>query len=267
MSKHALDLSVAKSENLSESDRSSNVGTNDSHPAEDKSVFLTIVLPGTSSLLSSIFPINIPSLIAAFRAAPQLSTELSSLSTISTGIPPPMTTLSISLSLRPSWGSSSSGRGSCINSDDGNRGSSSGISNGSSKSGSINGSDGSDDSLLYGVAMNQRDESALHSFVVEDAKMVLQLGKADGDRDAIKSVLVDRTGERIPPLSAAENAFLALHYSRQLTGHKADGLMYGTAKNLEYCVLEMVKMDQGQFANEALNDTRKLANMMKDMGD
>ncbi|KAG9062733.1 hypothetical protein KI688_005039 [Linnemannia hyalina] len=54
---------------------------------------------------------------------------------------------------------------------------------------------------------------------------------------------------------------------KQVTGLKADGLVYGTAKGLEYCVLEMAKKDQGQFTTKALKDTRKLAKMMKDIGD
>ncbi|KAF9939559.1 hypothetical protein BGZ65_010141 [Modicella reniformis] len=49
--------------------------------------------------------------------------------------------------------------------------------------------------------------------------------------------------------------------SKQFTAHKADGLVYGTAKNLEYCVTEMAKKDQGQFATKDLNDTHKLAKM------
>lgn len=53
--------------------------------------------------------------------------------------------------------------------------------------------------------------------------------------------------------------------SKQLTGHKADGLVYGTAKNLECCVLEMAKKDQGWFATKALGDIRKPAKLMKDI--
>ncbi|KAG0371618.1 hypothetical protein BGX24_001427 [Mortierella sp. AD032] len=231
--------------------------------------------------------INITSFVSAFRAASQLSAELSGLSTISSGIPPPMTTLSISSPLHPSWGTSSSSRGSCINSDDGNSGSSFGSSYGSSKRGSSNRSGGSDgsgsshipadqvammnellkynfeqfpslgwmlpsgatiDSLLFGVATNQRYESSLHSFVVEDSR-------------------VNKPGETISQASQNRRNDCRTLISKQLTGLKADRLVYGTAKNLEYCVLEMVKIDQGQFANEAFNDTRKPTNMMKDMGD
>lgn len=320
---------------------------------------------------------DIPSVVAAFRAAPQTSTA-------STNMPPPPTP-SLSSS-RPSRAlSSRSSSGSVTNSS----------SNGSS--GNRNNrltpdqvtmmhdlfkhnfdqfpgqawtlpSGTTMDSLLYNVAMNQRYESALHSFILEDVKMAPQLAADDRDRHAIQSILIDRVGEHIPPLSAAETAFLALYCkapdevdellsngwhnmgaelddkpteefrrvthecvwailtayrqvdfvvplesseswfnhrlwwflslaffsphrvnnqpgeiasqasqhrrnegrtldSRQLTGHKADGLVYGTVKRLEYCVMEMAKKDQGQTGTKALNDTRKLAKTMKDMRD
>ncbi|KAF9939557.1 hypothetical protein BGZ65_010139 [Modicella reniformis] len=321
--------------------------------------------------------IDIPSLVAAFHAAPQLSVERSGLSTASTSMPLPTTTLSLSSSSRPSRASSS-----CSHGSNGSNRSSNGNSGSSrlqadqvammhelfkynfeqfSGQGWTLPSGATIDSLLYGVAMNQHYETTLHSFVVEDAKMVLQLSNDDGDRDAIKSVLIDRAGEHNPPLSAAETAFLSLYCrapdeldellstygwramgaeldekpteefrrvthecvwailtayrqvnfsllrgsseswvnhrlwwflslalfsphcvknepgeivsqasqhrrnegrtldSKQLIGHNADGLVYGAAKNLEYCVLEMAKEDQ--------NDTRKLAKMMKDVGD
>ncbi|KAF8950747.1 hypothetical protein BGZ46_004353 [Entomortierella lignicola] len=51
-------------------------------------------------------------------------------------------------------------------------------------------------------------ESALHSFVIEDVKGVLQLAKDGKDRALLKTTLVDRPKEQLPALSTPEKAFL-----------------------------------------------------------
>ncbi|KAK3815498.1 MAG: hypothetical protein J3Q66DRAFT_370826 [Benniella sp.] len=177
--------------------------------------------------------IDVPSLVAAFHAASQISPEPSGPRTASTSMPPPTITSSVSSSSRSSRASSSRGQGS--------------ISSGGSKNSSSNESGGgissrltanqaammhdlfkynfeqfpgqewilpsgvTVDSLLYGVALNQCYESTLHSFVLEDPTMIIQLAKDDRDQDAIKSLCIDRTQELMPPLSEAETNFLQLY--------------------------------------------------------
>ncbi|KAF9920600.1 hypothetical protein FBU30_009551 [Linnemannia zychae] len=64
------------------------------------------------------------------------------------------------------------------------------------------------DQILYSYAEGLTYESALHSFIIEDAEGVLQLATQDADRASLTTKLVDRVGERLPSLSAPEVTYL-----------------------------------------------------------
>ncbi|KAF9899395.1 hypothetical protein EC991_008936 [Linnemannia zychae] len=54
---------------------------------------------------------------------------------------------------------------------------------------------------------------------------------------------------------------------RQYTGHKADGMVITKLSRFELCAIEAAKKDSGPNGTKALDDTRKLAKMTKDMHD
>ncbi|KAG0223270.1 hypothetical protein BGW41_005623 [Actinomortierella wolfii] len=54
---------------------------------------------------------------------------------------------------------------------------------------------------------------------------------------------------------------------RQAVGHKADGIVVTKVKRFEICAIETAKKDNGPNGTKALDDTRKLAKMTKDMHD
>lgn len=173
--------------------------------------------------------INVPSLVAAFAAAPQLSEETPITSTTMSPPPPSPHPITMprasSLSLRSCTKSSRSRMS--RTSDSSNSGSS------SSSGGHLTPASilkmknlfkenfdkfGGDawtlpsgavlDDLLSGLIEDLTYESALHSSVIEDIDGVLRLAAQEMDRAALKAMLVERDGERISTLSAPEVAFL-----------------------------------------------------------
>ncbi|KAF9110671.1 hypothetical protein BGX27_006019 [Mortierella sp. AM989] len=339
--------------------------------------------------------INVHSLVAAFAAAPQISETPAT----STNMSPPLCPVSVTeATYAPSRLRTTSNRSK------GNRTSSSSSSNSSSSNSSNSKSSttsgglspatilkmqtlfrknfdefGGDawklpsgailDNLLAAHVERLPYESALHSFVIEDVKGILQLATDEKDRALLKTTLVDRPKEQLPALSTPEKAFLkkynmppedlwnllatsgwrtigsglkkkpdeefqeivhtcVLHLlteyrkvgmvvptdskeswythvlwrflgvsmycprrleyqpgevhshasslrrnkvrtreERQFTGHKADGIVVTKLSRFELCAIEAAKKDIGPNSTKALDDTRKLAKMTKDMHD
>ncbi|GJJ77622.1 hypothetical protein EMPS_09981 [Entomortierella parvispora] len=340
---------------------------------------------------------NFPSLVAAFAAAPRIpETSPVGLASVPdvTYLPPRQ-----SVTQNKSKGSKAGSSSSNNNSNGSNGSSGSGSGSGSSRSSTISGGQLSPSTILKMRTLFRKNfdeyegnawelpsgaildnlladhieklpsESALHSFIIEDVKGILQMVTDETDRALLKTTLMDRSTEQLSALSPPEKAFLkkynlppdhlrnllatsgwrtvgnslkkkpddefqeAAHFSiqylftiyrqvgmvvptdsteswythvlwhfigvlmhcpfrleyqpgeahsrasshrrnknrtreeRQYTGHKADGLVITKLSRFELCAIEAAKKDNGPNGSKALDDTRKLAKMTKDMHD
>ncbi|KAF9923254.1 hypothetical protein BGZ65_009001, partial [Modicella reniformis] len=114
------------------------------------------------------------------------------------------------------------------------------------------------DNLLAAHVESLPYESALHSFVIEDVKGVLQLAMDEKDRALLRTKLVDRPKEQPAALSEPEKAFLkkynllpddcgtywppgGVHF--HASGHKADGMVITKLSSFELCTIEAAKKD------------------------
>ncbi|KAF9578052.1 hypothetical protein BGW38_006369 [Lunasporangiospora selenospora] len=156
--------------------------------------------------------INVPELVAAFKAAPILDTEMVK----AASMPPP------SAPLPPSPMTAGSER---IAQD---RARSSSFSSGYDSSGSSGSRHltpaqvaqmqatfktnfNNFDRMLYDAIKDRRYECSLHSFVIDDPAVVLGLFPDTKDQDELKRVLIGREDEVLPALSSAEMAFLEMY--------------------------------------------------------
>ncbi|KAI7821515.1 hypothetical protein BC939DRAFT_478236 [Gamsiella multidivaricata] len=187
--------------------------------------------------------IDVTSLIAAFKEAPEIATSDSTTST-ATAMPPPPSPLmampkaatsSSRSSMASSWSrfnnvsnSSSNGSGSGSGSSSNGSGGGCGSSSGNPTPGQIltmkslfkenfNKFRGGAWSLPSGAVLDERlrgvieclpYESALHSFVIEDVDALLQLFEDTTDQKEIERIMVTRKDEGLPVLSPAEHNFL-----------------------------------------------------------
>ncbi|KAG0238861.1 hypothetical protein BGW42_000022 [Actinomortierella wolfii] len=67
------------------------------------------------------------------------------------------------------------------------------------------------DSLLRTYILTLAKESALHSFVIEDVASLLRIVTEESDKKELKAVLVERPGEQSRDLSESQKLYLALY--------------------------------------------------------
>ncbi|KAF9995305.1 hypothetical protein BGZ65_009039, partial [Modicella reniformis] len=177
--------------------------------------------------------IDVASLIAAFKDAPEIATSDSTTSTATAMSPPPPPQIAIP---KAATSSSRSSKAPSSQSRSNNASNSSNSSNNGSDSGSSGNptpgqiltmkslfkenfnkfrggawslpSNAVLDERLRGVIECLPYESALHSFVIEDVDALLQLFEDTTDQKEIERIMITRKGEGLPALSPAEHNFL-----------------------------------------------------------
>ncbi|KAF9575920.1 hypothetical protein EC968_000881 [Mortierella alpina] len=160
---------------------------------------------------------SVESIITRFRDAPYLESEEPATSIATSALPPPAITSSLSLARSTRSRSSGSSSSSSSNS---TLGSAAIIKMKEEFQKHYDAFEGNSWQLPSGTVVDQviaehvktlPYESGLHSFIIEDVNVILRLFPSEADKDELKRVLVERSGEGLAKLSAEELHSLSLY--------------------------------------------------------